>query len=180
MRSLRTLMALALVLAIAAPAAAGAGAWLAGGAWQAQRQHVRRDAAARVVKDASLDQAGVVDRLSAMGIEADLAPNPKVASDALLTKMKMSKLAEERTPGLEAILAKPDGKQELSKRYESVGVELPEMSGQLFIPRQSSAPRWAFTVAAAALALAAALWLPALLLAATLAARLGIRPRTRT
>jgi signal transduction histidine kinase len=88
-RSLRTWLALGLVLAIALPAAAGTAAWLGAGAWDARRDETRQVAAKRLLETATVDTPGLADRLSALGLEADLQPNLK-REEMLREKAKLA------------------------------------------------------------------------------------------
>jgi signal transduction histidine kinase len=186
--SLRTLLALGLVLTVAVPAGAGAGAWLVVGEWQARRELARQDAGVNAVRavgalDTDAQRRALARGLSRAGVEAELS-RAKPMDALALDKLKASADATVRpvkpglaagtakvrdptdliTPGLDAILQRPDGKQRLTGDFTSVGVELPRLAGTLFVPHESAAVRWAITVGAAAAGLALALALGVALL----------------
>jgi len=179
-RSLRTWLALGLVLALALPAAAGAAAWLATGAWQANRREERLAKVKRLLADSSVDRPGLAAGLVGLGVEAQLDPGfkpidakvldaAKAGDQAAAMKVKQDVARTERggtlvTPGLKAVLDGPDGKRALNDDYIATEVALPNVSGTIFTPRDSAAPRVAFALAAAAIALAAALALAVSLL----------------
>ncbi len=198
MRSLRTWLALGLVLAIALPAATGALGWIAASGWQAHADQTRQIAAKRLLGTASIDTPGLADRLSALGLEAELQPNDKRA-ELELEKAKRSgdpavlkKLAALgagkagiaagdvatapapdvlTTPGYDAIAQAPDFKRRINEDFTNVTIETDRLMGTLFIPRQAMAPRVAVALGAAAIGLAAAL-----VLAVSLLRRWVLRP----
>jgi signal transduction histidine kinase len=177
MLSLRTWLALGLVLAIAATAAAGAAGWLAAGAWQADRESARRDAALAAIERRPLTSVtarrALAGRLGELGVEADLTPafvkelTPTATKDAILE-------ASVRTPGLAAVVDGPDGKLRLTRDYAISSVELPDVGGQIYVRHESAAVRGAIAGGAAAVALAAVL-----ALAVSLLARWVLRPLAR-
>jgi signal transduction histidine kinase len=179
-RSLGTWLALALLIAIAAPTAAAAGAWLAAGAWQAGREDARRAAAEQLLGGGALDtaaqRAALSERLTRLGVEAELAPNPRIVDkDAFAAKTRevyeSGMSTPLTTPGFAAILKSPDGKQRLSTDFRAVSVSVPGAAGTLFVPRESASARWAVTLGAAVAALVAAL-----VLAVSLLRRWVLRP----
>ncbi|WP_051324382.1 sensor histidine kinase [Candidatus Solirubrobacter pratensis] len=191
--SLRTWLALGLALALAVPAAASAGAWLAAGNWQAGREHARRDEAVSVIAAGSLatepDARALLRRLSGLGVEAQLKPT---GSETAFPVDKAKAMADKKaamardqlkvdairgdlaTPGADPMLMTAEGKARLNSDYTATEVSVPGIAGQLFLPKQSAAPRWAITIGAAALGLAAAI-----ALAVALLSRWVLRPLAR-
>lgn len=162
MRSLRTWLALALALAVALPAAVGVAAWLGAGEWQRQREASRLSAGLRELAGATLEDPGLDERLTRLGVEAELRPNVKAAG-VFVDKARMieSRFA---TSGLDAIVDGPDGKRRITDGFVTASVALPQLEGTLLVRRESAAARGAFALAAAGLALAAALVLMVALL----------------
>jgi signal transduction histidine kinase len=192
--SLRTWLALGLLLATAVPAAAGMGAWIAAGQWQADREVARRAAAAAAVAGASLDTAAqrgaLRARLAALRVEAQLSPagkevaftGPQAPGSGPVGKVtgpldnaKRAALGREFiTPGLDAILQTPDGKQRLNDDFASMSVDGTGLGGMLFVRHEPIAARWAIALGIAALGLAVAL-----ALAVALLSRWVLRPLAR-
>jgi signal transduction histidine kinase len=161
--SLHVWLGLALALVIAVPALAGVGAWAAVGRWQAGREDHREHQALAVLDGATLLDADerdfVVGRLAALGVEAQLGPTfddaKAAAAKAAADPSAKGVLDVKRivvTPGFE----NPDVKQRLA-RYRESTVSLPGVAGQLWVPRESAATRWAIALGAGLAALAAAL-----------------------
>jgi signal transduction histidine kinase len=164
--SLHVWLALALVLVVAVPALAGVAAWGAAGSWQAGREDRRERAAVAVLRGASLgseaDRADVVRRLTALGVEAQLGPtvvDAKASPDLPAKKLALSGKPVVTTAGFED----PDAKQRLA-RYRTSTVTLPDLAGELWVPRESAATRWAVALGAGLAALSAVLMLVVLLL----------------
>jgi signal transduction histidine kinase len=157
-RSLHVWLALALALVVVVPALAGVAAWAAAGSWQGGREASReRDAKAALVGVSLLDEGQrekLQQRLTDLGIDAQLAPSPydlKTAKAIDASKESMVKPVVV-TPAVDS----PDAKLRLQHERE-VDVELPNMSGQLWIARESAATRWAIALGAGLVALGAAL-----------------------
>jgi signal transduction histidine kinase len=164
--SLHVWLALALVLVVAVPAIAGLAAWGAAGRWQAGREDDRERAAIAVLSGASLDseadRADVVRRLTALGVEAQLGPtvvDATASPDVAAKKLGLVGKPVVTTAGFED----PDAKQRLA-RYRTSTVTLPDLAGELWVPRESAATRWAVALGAGLAALSAVLVLVVLLL----------------
>jgi signal transduction histidine kinase len=163
-RSLHAWLALALATVVVVPALVGVGAWLATSAWQSAREASRvsdaRAALSGVDVKSEQDRSRVVKRLAQLGVEAQLGPamaDAKAAADPGLDDATRTKLALAAkpvivTPGLQG----GDIKQRL-RRYRTSIVVLPEIAGQLWVPRENAATRWAIALGAGLAALAAAL-----------------------
>jgi signal transduction histidine kinase len=159
--SLHVWLGLALALVIAVPALAGVAAWAAVGDWQAGREDHRERQALAVLDGATLFDADaravVVRRLAALGVEAQVGPSfddAKAAKAYAIASDKgpMAVKPIVVTPGFE----NPDFKQRLAHFREST-VSLPGVAGQLWVPRESAATRWAIALGVGLAALAAAL-----------------------
>jgi HAMP domain-containing protein len=159
--SLHVWLGLALALVIAVPALAGVAAWAAVGRWQAGREDHRARQALAVLDGATLldadTRAVVVRRLAALGVEAQVGPSfdDAKAAKAYAVASDKGPLAVKPivvTPGFE----NPDFKQRLAHYREST-VSLPGVGGQLWVPRESAATRWAIALGVGLAALAAAL-----------------------
>jgi signal transduction histidine kinase len=156
--SLRVWLLVALALAIAVPAVTVAGAWVAAGVWQDGREKGRERDAIAALRTAQFDSAAarddIVARLSRLGVDAQVTPNPRVMGgdpDAV----------KKATLGLNPILTTPGltgaaGKQRLGSARQSF-VELDKIIASLWIRPESEATRWAIALTAGVLALAAAL-----------------------
>jgi signal transduction histidine kinase len=178
--SLRTMLALGLVVTVAVPAAAGAGTWLTVGDWQARRERAHEAAALHAVAsvgavDSAAQRGTLARNLGRLGVEAELSraePFDTIALDQLKAATAVTPAdpglpagtakvrdspADLRTPGLDAILQRPGGKQRLATDFTGIGVKLPRVAGTLFVPHESVAVRWAITVGAAAAGLALAI-----------------------
>ena len=156
--SLHVWLGFALALAIAAPALAGLAAWAAAGQWQAGRERHRRDEAVAVLRTAQLDTAAQRDalarRLAALGVRAQLGrsvPDIKVA-DEVAAKIALAGKPEVLTPGLDGadVKAQP-------QRYRQSAISVGSVAGVLWVPRESTATRWAIALGAGLAALGAAL-----------------------
>jgi signal transduction histidine kinase len=168
--SLHVWLGLALALVIAVPVLAGVAAWAAAGRWQTGRETERRDAAVAVLRGAELkipaQRDAVSRRLTALGVEAQLAPpiadaktvaDAKAAGDAKATADMQAKIALAGKPVVEtAGFENGDFKARLA-RYRQSTVALPSVAGELWVPRESAATRWAIALGAGLAALAAAL-----------------------
>jgi signal transduction histidine kinase len=176
--SLHVWLGFALALAMAVPALAGLAAWAAAGSWQASREAHRRDQAVAVLRTAQLDtpadRDAVLHGLAALGVEAQLGPtgaqtkladvdrkvaDPKVAgatkpevTDAMAAKIALAGKPELLT----AAFTQGDPKPRLD-RYRQIPVATATVGGVLWVPRESSATRWATTLGAGLAALGAAL-----------------------
>jgi signal transduction histidine kinase len=171
-RSLHAWLALALATVILVPALVGAGAWLAAGEWQSGREADRERDARAALAGATLDteesRARLLDRLAQLDVEAELGqpvqdakalaksamadPKAGVEADAAAAKLALASGPLVTTPGLVGT----DVKQRL-RRYRQSTVALPAIAGQLWVPRESAATRWAIALGAGLVALAAAL-----------------------
>jgi signal transduction histidine kinase len=156
-RSLHVWLALALALVVVVPALAGIAGWAAASSWQSGREAAReRDAKAALVGVSLFDEKqreGLQQRLADLGIEAQLAPSPyelKTAKAVAVDESTGKPVVV--TPGVDS----PDAKQRL-QHERAVDVEFPNVSGQLWLPRESAATRWAIALGAGLVALAAAL-----------------------
>ncbi len=156
--SLHVWLGCALALAIAAPALAGLAAWAAAGRWQAGREGHRREEAVAVLRTAQLDTAdqrdAVARRLAALGVRAELGrsvPDVKARAE-VAAKIALAAKPEVLTPGLDGadVKAQP-------QRYRESAVSVGSVAGVLWVPRESSATRWAIALGAGLAALAAAL-----------------------
>ncbi len=175
-RSLHVWLAVALALVIAVPALAGLGAWAATGRWQAGREAHRLDQAVAMLRTAALDtpsqRQAVARRLGTLGVEAELAPrivDAKVAGDGAAAKLAAdgadAKLAAQRSVKM-ALASKPvlltaalqqgDPNARLNG-YRQSTIAVAQVAGVLWVPRESSATRWAITLGAGLAALGAAL-----------------------
>jgi signal transduction histidine kinase len=178
MRSLRTWLALGLLAAIAAPAAAGLGGWLEAGDWQAARADDRLRRAAEVLAgDPLSDWDAVSDRLTALGVEADVVGVKEVVPDAADIKaLRALKAAGTplTTPGLAALQQTPAAKQRIADDYEQRSVSSGNIEATVFVPRESATVRWGVAIGAGAVALALVL-----ALAVGLLQRWVLRPLAR-
>jgi signal transduction histidine kinase len=164
--SLHVWLALALTFAIAVPAVVGLAAWGIAGRWQAGREERREQAAVAALRGARLDSAAsrtdIARRLEALGVEAQLAPT--IADAKAAPDVRSSKVALAEKPVLDTVAAgDSDVKQRLA-RYRTATVTLPGVAGQLWVPRESAATRWAIALGAGLVALGAVLALVVLLL----------------
>jgi signal transduction histidine kinase len=157
-RSLRTWLGLALALVVAAPALAGLTAWMAAGTWQAGREHHRERQALAALKGVDLEDPGqrdaVTRRLTSLGVQAQLGPNVVDAkvTGAAAAKLALSGKPAVVTPGIKTGKFKPN-----LAHYRQSTVSLPSVAGLLWVPRESTATRWAIALGAGLAALAAAL-----------------------
>jgi signal transduction histidine kinase len=182
MLSLRTWLALGLVAAIVAPAGAGAGAWLAAGNWQRGRENARAGAAVRLLQNSPLDTTADLQALSAaltrLGVEAQVSPGPNMTTKTILAKDKIEAVKSREpqliTPGLAARQQSPDFKERIPVDYITSNVSVPGADATLFVSRESEAARWAISLGAAVIALAAVL-----VLAVGLLRRWVLRPLAR-
>jgi signal transduction histidine kinase len=165
--SLHVWLAVALALVIAVPALAGLAAWATAGWWQAGREAHHRDQAVAVLRAAALDtpaqREAVSRRLTALGVEAELGPtvadakaavdgaDPKAAGD-ISAKIALASKPVLWTPAFE----QGDVKARLG-RYRQSTIALANVSGLLWVPRESPATRWAIALGAGLAALGAAL-----------------------
>jgi signal transduction histidine kinase len=164
--SLHVWLALALTLAIAVPSVVGVAAWAAAGRWQAGREHARERAALAVLRGANLedeaDRAAIVRRLEALGVEADLRPT--MADAKAPPEIAKSKLAPAGKPMVTTTAFEdPDLKRRIGG-YRTSTVTLPGVGGQLWVPRESAATRWAIALGTGLAALGAVLLVVVLLL----------------
>jgi signal transduction histidine kinase len=180
--SLHVWLGFALALVLAVPALGGLAAWAAAGSWQAVREAHRSDQAVAVLRTARLDtpahRDAVLHGLAALGVEAQLGPtgaeskiadvtgrkgadatDPKLAgatkpevADAMAAKMALAGKPELLT----AAFTQGDPKPRLA-RYRQIPVATATVGGMLWVPRESSATRWAITLGAGLAALGAAL-----------------------
>jgi signal transduction histidine kinase len=152
--SLHVWLLAALALAISVPAVAAAGAWVGAGAWQASRENDRKDAAIEVLRSGDFDTAAgreqITARLSRLGVDAQVTPNPGPLDDARAKKLALSKEPLLSTPGLSV-----DKDQLAAARQTSV--KLDSVVAELFVRRESEATRWAIALGAGVIGLAAAL-----------------------
>jgi signal transduction histidine kinase len=163
--SLRTWLGLGLALVIAVPTLAGMAAWAAAGRWQAGREAHRERQAIAALRAVNLNDAAqrsaVVSRLLALGVQAQLGPNKLKlkAAAAVSAKTALAGTPIVVTPGAETDKFKrhPGG-------YRRSIVSLRNVAGLLWVPRESTATRWAITLGAGLVALAAALVLVVVLL----------------
>ena len=166
--SLHVWLAVALALAIAVPVLAGLAAWAAGGQWQAGREAHLRDQAVAVLRTASLDTAAqreaISSRLAALGVEAQLSPtvldakaavdgaDPKAIAVDMTAKMALANKPVLLTPGFEQ-----GGPKARIESYRQSAVVVGQLAGVLWVPRESTATRWAVALGAGLAALGAAL-----------------------
>ncbi len=157
--SLHVWLALALAVVIAVPALAGVAGWAAAGRWQAGREAHREAQARAALRGADLDDPAtsraLVQKLSALGVEAQLGPSipdAKAAVDAEKTKLALAAKPELFTPAIES----GDFKRQLG-RYRQTTVAEENVAGFLWVPRESAATRWAIALGAGLVALTAAL-----------------------
>jgi signal transduction histidine kinase len=152
--SLHVWLALALTLAIAVPSVVGVAAWAAAGRWQAGREDGRERAALAALRGASLeeeaDRAAILRRLEALGVEAELAPT--IADAKAPREIAKSRVALAGKAGLATTVFDAAFKQRVG-RYRSSNVTLPGVDGQLWVPRESAATRWAVALGAGLAAL---------------------------
>jgi signal transduction histidine kinase len=163
--SLHVWLALALAFVIAVPALAGVAGWAAAGRWQAARADRREAQALTVLRDIDVGdpstRTALVQKLSALGVEAQLGPSiaaakagfdAKAGVDAEKTKLALAAKPELLTPAVES----GDFKRQLG-RYDQITVAEPNVAGFLWVPRESAATRWAVALGAGLVALTAAL-----------------------
>ena len=170
-------LALGFALAVAAPAlTAGLTWWAVGARQEAEADGRLREATALIDRtEERLGDTGaertLLRALAELPVEADLQLSPKKeavaigksgtterASDGTVTKSTM--VAEPGrfiTPTLATTLAVPDGKLELTSRYEMHQLATGPIAGTLFVPHPSTAVRLAAASAAGLVALALAL-----------------------
>jgi signal transduction histidine kinase len=170
-RSLHAWLAVALAAVVIMPTVVGAGVWLAVREWQSGRERHRLAEASDVLRGASLDtrqgRAHLLERLTALGVEAQVGPTmdrAKAAAEGAIVEQKIASDADAAAAKL--ALAKPlvvtpallagDTKQRLENYRQSI-VVLPGVAGQLWVPRESAGTRWAFALGAGLIALAGAL-----------------------
>jgi signal transduction histidine kinase len=156
-RSLHVWLGLALALVVAAPALAGAGTWAAVGSWQSGRENHRERQAMAALKGLRLtdpaQRDAVTRRLMALGVDAQLGPNGIGAdvSDAVAVKLALG-----GKPVLMTSAVKSRSRRGLAHDHQ-LEVALPNVAGQLWVPRESAATRWAIALGVGFVALAAAL-----------------------
>jgi signal transduction histidine kinase len=166
--SLHVWLAVALALAIAVPALAGLAAWAAGGQWQAGREAHLRDQAVAVLRTASLDTAAqreaISRRLAALGVEAQLSPtvlDAKPAVDGADAKQIAVDMTAKQALVNKPVLLTPGFEQGDPKAriesYRQSAVVVGQLAGVLWVPRESTATRWAIALGAGLAALGAAL-----------------------
>ncbi len=148
--SLHVWLVAALALAIAVSAAVAGAAWLAAGSWQESRQAARAqraiDAIAAADRSTPDGLKRLAQRLSEMGVEAQLAPrDPK---SPVPFKEAMGNGSVVQTSGFPARAEDP-GRGEILK--------LDSAAAAIWVPAESAAARWAITIGAATGALVAAL-----------------------
>jgi signal transduction histidine kinase len=136
--------------ALVAPATLAGAAWITAGKWQTGREQARRDAATKVLASTSVKTPGLDDRLAALGVQTQLAPDPKSGIDPATLKQDKLALVQD--------------KQTLASDYVAYDVELPNLSTTIFVHKESAAARWAITIGAAAAGLALAVALAVALL----------------
>jgi signal transduction histidine kinase len=165
--SLHVWLGLALALVVAVPALAGVAAWGVVGRWQAGREDHRERQALAVLDGAPLldadTRAVVVRRLAALGVEAQVGPSFDDAKVAKAYAVGTDKGLAVKPIVVTSGFENPDVKQRLAHYREST-VSLPGVGGQLWVPRESAAARWAVTLGVGLAALAAALAAVVLLL----------------
>jgi signal transduction histidine kinase len=167
-------LALGFALAVAAPTVSAGGAWWAVGARQQADVDGRlRDAAAVIEQTgAPLEDAGarrsLLRSLADLRVEANLQPGPDFGAgkpgvgepvpDGAITKptVVLGGGAGFVTQALAATLQRPEGKRELTRRWEAHALDSGPIVGTLFIERPSRAARVAAASGAGLLALALA------------------------
>lgn len=163
--SLRTWLGLGLAFVVAVPTLAGMAAWAAAGSWQAGREAHRAQEAIAAISAVNVNDAAqrdaVVSRLLALGVQAQLGPNTQKLNAAPAVS---AKAALAGTP----VLVTPGAETDKFKRHpagfrRSI-VSLGNAAGFLWVPRESTPTRWAITLGAGLVALAAALVLVVVLL----------------
>jgi signal transduction histidine kinase len=172
-------LAIGFALAVTVPALAAGATWVVVGNHQRASMDARaNEAATLLTENAELlgDSAvrdHVLDRLAAIDVEAEATgfaetknPIPEAARKPLPSKSYGPLITKQ----LAAILIQPDGKQQLSERFERRRF----IGGTLFIQRPSTGVRVAATSAAALVGIAIALVTGMLLLR-----RWVVRPLTR-
>jgi HAMP domain len=172
-------LAIGFALAVTVPALAAGATWVVVGNHQRASMDARaNEAATLLTENAELlgDSAvrdPVLDRLAAIDVEAEATgfaetknPIPEAARKPLPSKSYGPLITKQ----LAAILIQPDGKQQLSERFERRRF----IGGTLFIQRPSTGVRVAATSAAALVGIAIALVTGMLLLR-----RWVVRPLTR-
>jgi signal transduction histidine kinase len=119
-----------------------------------------------VLRGADLDteaqRADIVRRLTALGVEAQIAPSvadAKATQGIPASKAALAGKPEVTTAAFEDPVAKPR-----LERYLTSTVTLPGVVGQLWVPRESPATRWAIALGAGLAALGAVLVAVVLLL----------------
>jgi signal transduction histidine kinase len=148
--SLHVWLAAALALAVVVPAAVAGAAWLAAGSWQESRLAAHEQKAVDAIRGADLSspdgRKALALRLSELGVEAQVAArDPK---SGLPDKAALEKKPVLQTAGF------PAAKANIGRAGI---VTLDSAVAAVWVPRESSAARWAITIGAAAAALVAAL-----------------------
>jgi signal transduction histidine kinase len=181
--SLHVWLGLALAFVIAVPALAGLAAWAVAGSWQASREEHRHRQALSALRGVKLDDSAerdaVIRRLTALGVDAQLEPNPAGVKVALGCDPRLPQLAgtgcpaalpraaggpgAEKAKGLttKPVVVTPGletGDAKLRTQHErQFDVNLPNVVGVLWVPRESAATRWSIALGAGLVMLAAAL-----------------------
>ena len=168
-RSLHAWLALALAAVVVVPALVGVGAWAAVGDWQSTREAHRLRQATDVLRGATLEtqaeRKSIADRLARLGVEAQLAPTMADAKAAAIGDLKARDDAD-AVAAKQALAGKPvlvtpalegAGDKQRLRHYRQSTVVEPAIAGQLWIPRESAAARWAIALGAGVVGLAAAL-----------------------
>lgn len=147
-------LAVGLALALLLPGLGAAGAWWAVDARQhADRDHRVAQATQLIASASQTKRDGVVSpdltrALVALGVEANLVGQPtRVLDDEQLAALKTQQLAAAgetvhkplMTPGLQALLAQPDGKRLLQQHYDQRVTDV----AVLFLPKLSASTRLA-------------------------------------
>jgi signal transduction histidine kinase len=149
--SLRVWLLVALVLAMSVPALVAGAAWVAAGAWQTERETARERDAINVLRTGRFDTAAgreqVLARLDRLGVDAEVGLGR--------TPQEMKKMASVK-PLLMTPARTVADKQALADARERF-VSLDSVAATLWIHRESEATRWAVTLGAGVVALAAAL-----------------------
>jgi signal transduction histidine kinase len=118
-----------------------------------------------VLRGASLedaaDRAAIVRRLDALGVEAEVGPTMTDAKAP--PEIAKSKVALAGKPVVATTVFDADFKKRVGG-YRSSNVTLPGVDGQLWVPRESAATRWAIALGAGLTALGAVLLLVVVLL----------------
>jgi methyl-accepting chemotaxis protein len=162
-------LALGFALAVAAPAlSAGAAWWAVDARQQADADARLRQATVLIERTGSrlADRAvwkAAAGRLAELGVEADLqlsppkvlAPGEPSASEIAATKRVVVE-GGFVTQALAVALERPDGKRELTTRYEDHALSSGPVAGTLFVTRPNRAMRFAAASGAGLLALALA------------------------